>query len=355
MGCHLESRFINLWVKPIHRETIHMDQTNKNDKELLNASLGGDPHAFAGIVERYQSLVCAVAYSGTGDLGLSEDLAQETFLAAWRSLATLRDWRKLNSWLCGIARNLARDQRRRQFRDVAHQARSLEETAEAPDESLTPRELAERRERETVLWRALECIPDTYREPLVLFYREGQSVSAVAEGLGLSEESVRQRLSRGRKLLKGQVAQIVEETLAQTRPPTSFTARVMSALPAAVKPTGAGAASIAGGGITAGFLASVLGIFAAVLGGLDAARMSVASSQSLRHRRYALRRASFIYAYITGFLGLQGAIGLLLWRTPAALLRVSLVAWILYFAGILLLFYTGFRGYARVRDLDNRR
>ena len=52
-----------------------------------------------------------------------------------------------------------------------------------------------------MLWRALERIPETYRESLILFYREHQSVAAVAAALELSEDAVKQRLSRGRKSL----------------------------------------------------------------------------------------------------------------------------------------------------------
>jgi len=76
------------------------------DAELVNASLTGDREAFGQIVARYQSLVCSLAYSATGSLNQSEDLAQETFLAAWRELRGLREPAKLRAWLCGIARNL---------------------------------------------------------------------------------------------------------------------------------------------------------------------------------------------------------------------------------------------------------
>ncbi|HTV61296.1 MAG TPA: sigma-70 family RNA polymerase sigma factor, partial [Verrucomicrobiae bacterium] len=76
------------------------------DAELVNASLAGNREAFGQIVARYQSLVCSLAYSATGSLSQSEDLAQETFLAAWKHLADLREPAKLRAWLCGIARNL---------------------------------------------------------------------------------------------------------------------------------------------------------------------------------------------------------------------------------------------------------
>ena len=68
--------------------------------------------------ERYQGVVSAVSYSRTGDRALSEDIAQDTFIAAWRQLGQLREPSRLRSWLCGIARNLARKARRRTAREA---------------------------------------------------------------------------------------------------------------------------------------------------------------------------------------------------------------------------------------------
>lgn len=86
------------------------------DAELIAASRGGDAAAFGQIVERYQRAVCAVSYAGTRDRALSEDVAQDTFVTAWRQLPALREIDRLPAWLCGIARNLARSARRRRGR-----------------------------------------------------------------------------------------------------------------------------------------------------------------------------------------------------------------------------------------------
>ena len=74
-------------------------------------------------------------------------------------------------------------------------------------------------------------IPELYRVPLVLFYREDQSIERVAEALKLSEDAVKQRLARGRKLLHKQVLAQVEATLQNTRPGKAFTGAVVAALP----------------------------------------------------------------------------------------------------------------------------
>src|SRR5437899_10936267 len=97
-----------------------------DDAELVAASLAGDRDAFSRIVERYQSLVCSLAYSATGSLSQSEDLAQETFVTAWKILPQLREPSKLRPWLCGIARNLIGKMRRREGREPTHTAEMLE-------------------------------------------------------------------------------------------------------------------------------------------------------------------------------------------------------------------------------------
>ena len=93
-----------------------------NDAELVSESLSGNRDAFGRIVAQYQSLICSLAYSATGSLSQSEDLAQETFLAAWKQLADLREPHKLRAWLCGIARNLINYSLRRQGRELSHAA-----------------------------------------------------------------------------------------------------------------------------------------------------------------------------------------------------------------------------------------
>src|SRR4051812_6841811 len=172
-----------------------------NDSELVARSLAGDRNAFGDIVGRYQSLVCSLAYSATGSLTQSEDLAQETFLAAWKQLRGLREPDKLRPWLCGIARNIINNNFRKQGREPVYQASQLEQVDEPSTQQRAPIDEAISKEEEAILWRSLECIPQSYRDPLILFYREGQSVERVAEALEISEDAAKQRLSRGRKLL----------------------------------------------------------------------------------------------------------------------------------------------------------
>src|SRR5271168_3238390 len=190
---------------------IDMPAVANNDAELVQGTLAGNRDAFSTIVSRYQSLICSLAYSATGSLGQSEDLAQETFITAWKHLGHLRERHKLRAWLCGIARNRINNFLRREGREPIREAEPLEDTAEshaAADPH--PAEQTITNEEQAILWRALERVPQLYREPLVLFYREHQSIDNVAQNLELTEDTVKQRLSRGRKLLQEQVLSFVE-------------------------------------------------------------------------------------------------------------------------------------------------
>ena len=87
---------------------INMDISNNT----YAAACAGSKDAYASIVNKYKSLICAITYNTTGNLELSEEIAQEVFLTGWQHLSELRSPSKLRSWLCGIARNIARDKNR---------------------------------------------------------------------------------------------------------------------------------------------------------------------------------------------------------------------------------------------------
>ena len=221
----------------------------KTESELLQASLAGSREAFGTIVEQYQSLICAITYSAMGDFGKSEELAQETFIRAWKELGQLKDLSKFQGWLCTIARNLVRKSIMSRQRDVLGDAKSLEKIEMAESTESEPSQSAISKEKEVIIWGALQQIPEQFREPMVLFYREQQSVSKVATELGLSEDATKQRLSRGRKLLKREIATLVEDVLGRTGPGKAFIIAVLATLPAVkANAVGTGTAAISATG-----------------------------------------------------------------------------------------------------------
>jgi len=307
-----------------------------SEAQLLRASVAGSKDAFGTVVRRYQALVCAVTYSATGDIGTSEELAQETFLRAWRNLRQLEDPGRFRAWLCTIARNLANTSLRGSRRGAAHpldRAAGLSAAGPGPDEA------ALAKERQEIVWAAVGRVPMKYREPLVLFYRRQQSVSEVAADLGLSEETVRQRLHRGRQLIKAEVSSLVEDTLVRSGPGKAFAVGVIAALPALITPPASAAVAgiaaqgapaaktLVGTGLTGAILGPILGLPAALFG----AWFSFKNLDSPRQRRFRIR------LFIIWWLLLLVSLGLPLTLFYAGLMPVWALALCLAVYAILLL------------------
>ena len=193
------------------------------DATLIDASRKGDRSAFAQIVERYQRAVYAVSISSVRDRALSDDITQDTFVTAWRRLGDLRDPARLPAWLCGIARNLARDARKRQRREPAGDAQQLAD-------AVTPFDALSDAESERLVAVALARVPAVYRDALVLFYYEQRSVQEVARVLGISAHTTNKRLSRGRQHLAAGVEALIERKLTTRGPRRDLAACVLAAI-----------------------------------------------------------------------------------------------------------------------------
>ena len=281
-----------------------------SDADLVAQCLAGNHAAFASIVERYRGLVTGVTYDGCrGDIGRSEDLAQEAFLVAWQKLSALENRASLASWLCGIARNVARVARRKSRREENWISLEIADTVAAPPP--VPSDAALTREQQTLLWRTLETIPARYRQVMILYYRQQQTAADVAIALDLTEATVRKRLERGRKLLRQELVRFVEDSLRETTPDSMFTAAVVAALPGAA-PTSllaiSGAGATKAGGWFAAAIAAIGPLFA-VVGGVGALILEIRNARSPRERHFVVKAglqmvfmiAAFIFvAVVTG-------------------------------------------------------
>lgn len=212
-----------------------------------------DRRAFEALVRRHQAQVCAVAYARLRDRSRAEEVAQDAFLIAWRDRATVEPSVR---WICGIARNLARNAARRRTEvpmpdDPATLAR------DARDELID-------RENAMCAEAALGRLPEKYREAVVLYYGGDESIADVASALGISQDLARQRVHRGRERLRDQLAS-VETTLRAARPTAAFTAGVVAAWMVG-QPTPAHAARL-----PRQWLAPTVGAVALVIGVVGAA------------------------------------------------------------------------------------
>jgi RNA polymerase sigma factor (sigma-70 family) len=138
------------------KSDVMMDAETLDDARLVELGLDGNRDAFGQLVARYQSSICALAYSACGDISHSEDMAQETFIIAWRKLSDLKEPARFKSWLYGIARNLINDAFRRQIRNPLAAAEPLDENLATSAALSNPAGQAISREEEGILWRSLE-------------------------------------------------------------------------------------------------------------------------------------------------------------------------------------------------------
>ena len=117
--------------------------------DLVSRACRGDQEAFRLIFERYSRPVISFIYDLVGDREVAEELTQETFVRAYRSLHTMREETKLSTWLFGIARNVARESLRARARSGYHvdmddkQVLDLSDSAPVPVNQLLNKELNE--------------------------------------------------------------------------------------------------------------------------------------------------------------------------------------------------------------------
>jgi len=167
--------------------------------------LAGQPQAFEGIVRRWQGPLVNLAFRFCHDHARAEEMAQEAFLRSYRALSQWRRDAAFSTWLFAVATNLYRSELRR----IPARPVSLEEIAERSDPA-AGHEALEEEDRDRVVRRAVLALPSKYRESLTLFYFHDMDVSAAAQSLGLPEGTVKARLSRGREILRGKLARLLE-------------------------------------------------------------------------------------------------------------------------------------------------
>ena len=152
----------------------------------------GTPDAFGEVVEHYQAPIVRYLYRLTGDSEVARDLAQDTFLQAYRGILKTRSDLKLKAWLYKIATNNARQYHRRRgllafvpFFDT--EERGVPEPKAAPDHT----------DERLAIEETLLQVSEEKRACLVLHFVEGLRYREIAEILGLTEEAVRKRVARG--------------------------------------------------------------------------------------------------------------------------------------------------------------
>jgi len=179
-----------------------------NEEGLVRQARDGSREAFEELVRRTSRMVYARLYLDTGDAHHAEDLVQETYLRAFRSLHQLTDPRGFRSWLMTVGQSALIDAARRagavRRTPPPRAGQGALESAPAPEP-----EDAGRAEMRDKVRSILQSLPEEYRLPLTLRYIDGADYDSIQMQLGLTAGSLRGLLYRGLQLLRRAVKQEV--------------------------------------------------------------------------------------------------------------------------------------------------
>ena len=178
------------------------DQKGPDDAQLVARSLNQDIEAFGELVDRHAGAIVNLAYRMVGNRTEAEDVAQETFLAAFKALPTFRADSKFSTWLYRIATNKCKDWLRVKRPGQGRHDVDIEETLDSHvAETRTPEGLLSQLQVAQELEQAIQRLPTLYREAFVLKHVEGLSYEEMEEVLGVNGDTLKMRVYKGRRQL----------------------------------------------------------------------------------------------------------------------------------------------------------
>jgi RNA polymerase sigma-70 factor (ECF subfamily) len=163
--------------------------TGKQERKLVEAALGGDIDSFGQLAQRYYASMVAIGYSVLRDHQLAEDAAQEALARALSNLGGLKNRSKFAPWLAAICRNVAKDMVAARDRQIDSDDFSRAGQSETDDENIHE------------VRRAIEQLPVSAKELIILRYYDGLSYEEIACVLGISKASINGRLTRAKRKL----------------------------------------------------------------------------------------------------------------------------------------------------------
>jgi RNA polymerase sigma-70 factor (ECF subfamily) len=183
-----------------------------DEAKLIARSLKQDSDAFGQLVEQYATVIVNLAYRMVGDRTEAEDLAQETFVAAFKALPKFRAESKFSTWLYRIAANKCKDWLRAKRPGQGVQDVDVDEVLDegVVAEERTPERLLSQQQVAAQLDRAIQRLPPLYREAFVLKHVEGLSYEEMQEIVGVNADTLKMRVYKGRLQLSRELAELKE-------------------------------------------------------------------------------------------------------------------------------------------------
>ena len=160
---------------------------NEPERALVEAAIGGDIESFGELCRRYYAAMVAIAYAVLSDHQLAEDAAQESFAQALVNLRSLKNRNRFTPWLAAICRNTAKDMVATKAKHIS--VEDLSYIAQKNNDDATNR----------MIRRAIEQLPATSKELIVLRYYNNLPYERIASILGTSQAAINGRLIRTKR------------------------------------------------------------------------------------------------------------------------------------------------------------
>ena len=194
---------------------------------LVTAAREGDKDAYSGVVRAFQDMVFGYATALLGDFHQAEDVAQEALVEAYLHLGQLRDVAAFPGWLRRIVFHCAQRALRRRHPSLV----ALDAAGQVASADPSPLQQAAAHEAERSVREAIASLSPPLREVTTLFYVDGYAHGEIAGFLEMPLGTIKSRLNASRKVLKGRLATMVEETLGKHKPTPEFARRVIEGVP----------------------------------------------------------------------------------------------------------------------------
>jgi RNA polymerase sigma-70 factor (ECF subfamily) len=193
------------------------DLEQRRETELVHRAASGDEDAFQALVEAHSAALFRLAWRFTGSAESADDVVQETFLRAWRSLRRFDSRSRFSTWLHRIAANAATDLLRRQQRHVDGREELDNESHAEPfiEDAPGPERLTLSTEIEHRVDRALGQLTAIERTAFVLRHFEERSIADIGRILGSRTSATKQAVFRAVHKLRRELAPWIEENDAQ--------------------------------------------------------------------------------------------------------------------------------------------
>ena len=202
----------------------------EDDVQLIQRTLSGDDTAFGILLHRHQKSVHALVWRKLGDFHIAEDITQDTFLQAYKKLSTLKNHNQFAGWLYIIADRLCIDwSRKRRLPTQSLEGTPMEEIEQSSyTHHVSEAQETERTERHRELVKKLLAkLPESERTVVTLYYLGEMTTKEIGKFLGVSVDTIKSRLRRGRKRLQEDEELMIQEVFGSVQIPTSLGENVM--------------------------------------------------------------------------------------------------------------------------------